>query len=90
MRLNYIRGTEIRRNGREGHNVQFGKNKYKTIVSKREDMKDILTLKMILLPTNIMHVLFINTAHYCISLNYSIYKSYITHILISMQYIRFI
>ena len=47
MRLNYIRGTEIRRNGREGHNVQFGKNKYKTIVSKREDMKDILTLKMI-------------------------------------------
>ena len=47
MRLNYIRGIEIRRYGREEHNVQFGKNKYKTIVSKREDMKDILTLKMI-------------------------------------------
>ena len=30
----------------------------------------------------------INTAHYYISLNYSIYKSYITYILISMQYIR--
>jgi hypothetical protein len=47
MRLNYIRGIEIRRYGREEHNVQFGKNKYKTIVSKRQDGKDILTLKMI-------------------------------------------